>query len=443
LEGLDSCGSPVFAMINGNKGMIYPGFAQHESALRSPTRAITFGVLWVGIMLSPLSDFLSVYALKGQANSDVDARFSLFLRGAIVAVALVSMLCSGCIRLSSYRIFLMMSVTVAMSCVSLAMGDITGGELVAQIVVIAKVFSVFIYAAALSDLDDRQVESIAFAMRVALFIYAVSIIAGACFSIDMFRSYRGDTQIRAGYKGIVYAQNEASALLLAGMALAYIRVLRDGWRRTDVVFAATIFVAAFLLGTKGAIVACLGVFAAYSYARFGVAKATMRVMMLVGILSCGVAAVYLLSPAVRQAIDLSISYFTYHGDHAGGGKVATVLLSGRNVKFANVWDALTKQSFMPLLIGGYPTARYQIEMDGPDLALIMGIPLFIVYINDIFKLYLGRGGSRISRFGRYFLALLIILSCTAGHILTSAVVAPYLALLGDLVRRGSRTAHPC
>ncbi|WP_322070802.1 O-antigen ligase family protein [Paraburkholderia bannensis] len=398
-------------------------------------------VLFFGIALSPLSDFMSVYALKGQVGGDMGARYSLFVRGAMVAGLLAVMLFSGRVRFSNLRTCLLALLVVLVSCAALSFDEMAGGEFIEEVIVIAKVFSFFIYVAAFAELEDAQLEKIETLIRITLLVYALAIIAGAVFSIDIFRSYRGDTQIRAGYKGIVYAQNEASALLLSGMALAYLHVIRNGWSARRIGLVVALFAAAFLLGTKGALVACFGVVAAYSFARYGVVKATVWLATVIVLMLATAVAIYYLVPSVHQAVDLSIQYFSYQSDHAGGGKIATVLMSGRNVKFANVWDDLADKNFLPLLTGGYPIVRYLIEMDGPDLALIMGIPVFCLYLWSIFKLYARPGDGQVAQYGKYIFVLLIIIACTAGHVLTSAIVAPFLAVVADLVRRWSNDSR--
>jgi hypothetical protein len=414
------------------------GGAARDSAWDRSARAMIALVLMIGIALSPLADFMSVYALKGQASGEMGARYSLFVRGVMVAGVFAVMLLSGRVRLSNWRICMVALIAIIMSCASLAFDEMSGGEFLEEVIVIGKIFSLFVYVAAFSELKDSQLKKIEVLMRMTLLIYALSIFAGAVFSIDIFRSYRGDTQIRAGYKGIVYAQNEASALLLSGMALTYLQVIRKGWSAKHIGLIVTLFVAAFLLGTKAAIVAGFGVVAVFAFARYGALKAAVWLAVIaVLMLAAAIAAYYFVSP-VRNAVDLSFQYFSYQSDHIGGGKAATVLLSGRDIKFSNVLDELSGRDFLPLLTGGYPVVRYLIEMDGPDLALIMGIPVFCLYLRDIYRLYSRSGDGQVAQYGRYFFILLMLIACSAGHVLTSAIVAPYLALIADIVRRWSK-----
>lgn len=408
-------------------------FGSNAGRRGNPLRAMILPILLVGLSMAPLFDFLSVYALKGKVGGDIGARYSLFLRGGMVAALTATLLLGGRARLSNWQIGLMSLITILASFVSLAFADMAGSEFVEQVIAIAKIFSLFIYVAALSDLTGNKLERVEKFARMTLLVYALAIIAGALFSIDIFRSYRGDTQIRAGYKGIIYAQNEASALLLSGLALAFMGALRRGWQGKNVAFVVILIVAAFSLGTKGAVVAVFGVIAVYCYSKYGLVKASIRLAPIVVIVLMAVLAVYYLSASVRQAVDLSVQYFSFQSDRASGDKVATILLSGRNVKFSNVWDDLSDRYFVPLLTGGYPIVRYPIEMDGPDLALIMGIPVFSLYLYYLFKLYVRRGGGYIAIYGRYFFVLLMLMASSAGHVLTSAIAAPYLALIVKLV----------
>ncbi|HKR44365.1 MAG TPA: O-antigen ligase family protein [Paraburkholderia sp.] len=396
-------------------------------------------ILLVGIGLTPMGDFLSVYALKGQVGGDAGARYSFLVRGAMVTGLVAAMLLDGRVRVSNWRVGALALLVGFMSCVSLANGGMDAKEFTEEIIAIAKVFSLFVYFTAFSELSDRQIEKVEAVMRVTLVIYALAIVAGAAFSIDIFRSYRGETQIRAGYKGVIYAQNEASALLLSGFALICLGVLRRGWDTQSKGIIGLLFTASFLLGTKAAVVSGLGVVAVYSYARYGLLKATVRFTLTLMALLLFALGVYYASPAVHQAVDLSIQYFVYHRDHASEDAIATVIMSGRNVKFVKVWEELSNESFLPLLAGGYPTVRYPVEMDGPDLALIMGIPVILIYLLDLHRLYVLSPNGCIARYGKYFFLLLLMVACSAGHVLTSAIVAPYLAMIAALVHRWSES----
>lgn len=408
-----------------------------RSGISYLAKPLVWFLLVAGFALSPIGDFLSVYALKGSVGGDFSARYSLILRGVVVGGIFICMSLRGTVTYSTVRILFLVTVAIGASTISYGFAQMTPGEYVEEVIAILKVFSFFVYVAALSGLSDRQLAIVERVVRAVLLIYALAIIAGAIFSIEMFHSYRGDIQIRAGYKGIVYAQNETSALMMVALAYAYLRVLRIGWTIVDAMFIGTLLIASSLVGTKGAVVGALGVIFAFYYARYGVLKATLRAASLVVLLTVIAVLIYLSVPAVQKAVDLSVDYFQYHRDHASSDGLLTILMSGRNVKFANVWSELARENYVALLTGGYPTVRYPIEIDGPDLLLALGFPVFLIYFYDLRRNLVCRRRGSIARFGRLFFVVLILIAFTAGHVLVSAIVAPYIALVAVIVKRSA------
>lgn len=386
-----------------------------------------------GIALSPVGDFLSIVA--SQAGGE--GRFSLLVRGGMIAGFLLALILSGRVSRSGGAMIALALLSISGSAVSYALAGMTGKEFVNQAVFIFKVFSFFIGYAALSRLPTRRLDALRPLIGVVLFVYAAAIIAGALLSIDLFRSYQAQTHIRAGYKGIVYAQNEASALLIVGLAYVYLQALKTGWKRYDKLLLASLFCASFLLGTKGAVVGALGVTVAYLYARHSVLGATWRASVVIGLLAVVAIGAYIAIEPVRDAVDLTIRYFQYHYDHASGDGLLTILLSGRDVKFATVWADLAQQDYISLLTGGYPVVRYQVEIDVPDLILALGLPVFALYIVTFAAHFVRRGGTRVARFGMLFFIVLIAVACSAGHVLVSALIGPYLAVIAVAIRRGA------
>jgi hypothetical protein len=391
----------------------------------------------VGIALSPLGDFLSVRASSGSDGGD--ARYSLILRGGVIVGLIVGMLLSGRTRSANWRNALLAALAVVVSSVAYAAGEMSGKEYIEQSIFVLKVFSFFVYFAALTGLTDRQLARLEPVVRMALLVYGAAIVVGAALSIEMFRSYAadGDVQIRSGYKGIVYAQNEASALMIVGIAYGYSRVLRWGWRVTDAIFLASMLAASTLVGTKAAAGGALVVTIAYFYARHSVFGATLRAGIAVAVIAALAFAAYLAIPGVAAAVDLTVRYFTYHYDNAGGDGVLTILLSGRNVKFAEVWREIGRRDYAALLTGGYPVVRYLVEIDGPDLMLSLGLPIFVFYLKALGGAFVVRSRRPLARFGKTFFVILLIVACTAGHVLNSAVISPYLAIIAVIVRRGA------
>ncbi|MFM0552058.1 O-antigen ligase family protein [Paraburkholderia sediminicola] len=355
----------------------------------------------------------------------------------MVAGLLLFLLANGRVKLSSWRTALLAVVAIVASIVTCAFGNMSSAEFAQQAVFILKVFSFFVCLAALSGMSDGQLEKLEPIVRFTLFAYALAIVAGAVFSIDMFRSYWADTQIRSGYKGIVYAQNEASALMIVGLGYGQLRVLKSGWSVWNGALVGSIVLASCLVGTKAAMAGAVAITCSYFYCRHRVPQATFRALTLVAALVGIAVAAYLSLPGVRSAVDLSLQYFTYQHDHAGDGGVLTMVLSGRDVKFSNVWDEVAKDGYVPLLTGGYPVVRYLVEIDVPDLVLAMGLPVGVFYLWGVGKAFLYRESGAVPRFGKWFYIVLMATACTAGHVLVSAIVSPYLAMIAVQVKRAA------
>ncbi|KER74451.1 hypothetical protein HR51_05130 [Burkholderia cepacia] len=396
-------------------------------------------VLGIGLILSPVGDFLAVYAKASAAAQGGDARASLLIRGVMIAGLFVATL--GGMRVRRFDLVLTAAVAVCV-CTTLgayAMDMFTKRELIEQLIFVVKVFSFFVYPAAMSLLSDRrlrQVETIAFA---TLLIYGAAIVLGALLSIEMFRSYQAQTHIRSGYKGIVNAQNEAAALIVVSIGFGYLHALLRGWSKRSISLVFCMFIAAMLTGTKGAVVGVLGMTCAYFYSRHNALKATGRIATVVGAMAVSAVLAYLFVSQVSQAVELTLRYFEHQGGRLGGDKAVTLLLSGRNLKFANVWDELRQHEFVPLLTGGYPVIRYMVEIDIPDLVLTFGLPVFAVYLTGLVRAFVPRSrqtGSR--RFGGLFFFVMLAMASTAGHVLGSAIVSPYLALIAVMIQRDLR-----
>jgi len=406
-------------------------------------RRLAATLVWVifscGVVLSPLANFLSVRASHGGATGDV-SRFSLLVRGGMIVSLMSAMLLSTKGRASNWGLALLALAAIASTAVVYGVDGMSVREFAEQSILVVKVFSFFVYFSALSGLSDRRLAKLELLIMVALLSYAVAIVSGAALSIEMFRSYQADTQIRSGYKGIVYAQNEASALVIVSLAFGYLRVLRFGWRMVDTLFVVSMLIAAMLTGTKGAAVGALGVTCAYFYARHNLVVATLRAGATVALLIGAALIAYLAIPQVYEAAELSLRYFAYQSGRISGDKLLTMLLSGRNLKFAAVWEGLAQHNYVELLTGGYPVTRYMVEIDLPDLVLTFGLPIFALYFMALHKAFVYRTQSRPTiRFGKLFFLVLVAVASTAGHVLGSAVVGPYLAFIAVLVGRCAET----
>ncbi|WP_175995495.1 O-antigen ligase family protein [Burkholderia stabilis] len=399
-------------------------------------------VLGLGLILSPVGDFLSVYAKNSVAVQGSDARVSLVVRGLMIAGLLTATLWSFRAQIAGVRVAIAAALAVCVTLVSYALGSMTPREAVEQVIYVLKVFSFFVYPAAMMQLGDKRLAQIETVVFASLLAYGAAIVLGATLSIEMFRSYQAQTHIRSGYKGIIYAQNEAAALVVVSIAFGYLHALVRGWSLRSVALVGCMLIAALLTGTKGAVVGVLGMTCVYFYSRHNAIKATRYAVIMIGGLAVSAVLAYLFIPQVSQAVELSQRYFSSQGSRIGSDKIATLLLSGRNLKFAAIWADLRQQDFVALLTGGYPVVRYMVEIDVPDLILMFGLPIFLVYFIALIRAFVRRGPhTRGRRFGLLFFLVLIAMASSAGHVLGSAVIAPYLALIAVMIQRDVRHAR--
>jgi hypothetical protein len=418
-----------------------PQFSETNSRVAA---TLAWAVLIIGLGLFPIGDFLSVYAAKGAATQGADARISLLLRGVTIAGLTASLMYGFRItRTGLWRVIAFAFVLCA-TFGSYVLGVLAKNELQEQLIFVLKVFAFFVYPAAMRMLSDRrlrQVESVAF---VSLMIYGLSIVVGAALSIDMFLSYQADTHIRSGYKGIIYAQNEAAALVVVSIGFGYLHALLRGWSWRTILLIGCMLVAAPLTGTKGAILGALAGTCAYFYSRYNAIKATFYAALILLALVTVAASAYFFLPKVSAAVDLSLRYFQHQGGRIGDEKILTLLLSGRNLKFANVWDEVQKNNYIELLTGGHPVVRYMVEIDIPDLVLAFGLPIFLIYFGALAQNF-ARGGSdrQVSRFTQIFFWIVVAMASTAGHVFVSAVIGPYLALVAVISQRARRSPRAC
>jgi hypothetical protein len=391
-------------------------------------------ILVMAFCLTPVADFLTVKAASG---SEAGARYSLFFRGLLLGALLFTSFFFGKIKLKSCVTALLAIIPICAATVMVLLGQMTVSEFGEQVIFVSKIFTFFVYAAAIACVNDQKLLKLEKIMLAGLMVYASCIIIGAIFSIEIFRSYQANTQIRSGYKGLVFAQNEASALMVAGLGYTYLNLLQKGWRFFTVVPILALIFASLLIGTKAAAIGAIAVMCAYFFARYSMVGAAARTGSAVAVL-LGIAIVaFFTVPAIRDAATLSQSYFQYHYERATDNAILTILLSGRNQKLAQVWSDIAHSNYSFAFTGGYPITRYFVEIDIPDLVFCLGLPVFSVYFFKLFREFSFPSSSKVARYGRLFFFVLLALACTAGHTLNSAVTSPYLAFIAVLIRRRS------
>ncbi|OHV09516.1 O-antigen ligase family protein [Kushneria phosphatilytica] len=387
-----------------------------------------FWVIAVGFLFMPIADFVSVYL----HNNDYSySRVSLILRGVVYFCALI-FVGYGCrLKTKELFLFLLFGLPVASSLIWVGVGLYDTGAFLQSMNMLIKVFGLFLFykffQEELSPDKELLLEKV---IMCSLLTYFVFVLVGAIFSIDLFRSYPVSSG-RAGYKGVVWAQNEASALFITGVLLGFYKIyLGNGgykkWSWLLIGAAATL-----LLGTKAAIIGLLLCCFVYFTSKKGIMKALGLCFVLSFLMGVFALLLYFLNSSFRESINSSFDYFRIQFENYNNQNLISLMLSNRDQKLEHIIRDILPSNYLYLLLGGYPVSLYRSEIDFPDLVLLLGVPLFVVYLFGIFRLG-SSSGIREGKVSIYkFLAFLVVvfMSNTSGHFLTSGVASPYLAFL--------------
>ncbi|WP_081798192.1 O-antigen ligase family protein [Pseudomonas sp. RL] len=379
---------------------------------------VLFYLLGFSFFVGPFFDFLSIYL------EYVDAEFSrvtLITRAFFLALFFILLLLKWRISPGTCVWFLYFS-PVMFSAVYFSLGSYGFIVFLENIVLIIKFLSFFLYLYILQAMDKRDFVSLKNFVYLSLFVYSLSIIIAASFDISFLRSYEGD---RFGYKGFVYAQNEASALLLFGLLISAVDIVTTQSLRSRILFLCC-FVAAVLLGTKTGLIIPFFVMALIFLYKTGFAKAAIySLLSLLFFLAAGYALVSGTS-FFEDAFLSSYSYFKYQFDNYAEGSIITLLLSGRDYKVVEIFREYVLGNPFYLFFGGYPMGQYSAEIDFVDLILLFGAPLAALYFLKLLSAFRACSGP-LRVFYLISFCIVLFFSNTAGHFLYSALVLPYMA----------------
>lgn len=294
------------------------------------------------------------------------------------------------------------------------------------LVMIKYVYVFFVYYLVKNIIDSApRLEGIAKTLDISFGIYVFFIFLGLATGNDMFRSY---VDIRPGYKGIIYAQNETTGFMLLAVLWFFVRAYekRRAWFWLFVVTFAS-----FVVGTKGLLIGVPVLLAALAVVSFRLGKAVFAMIFSgIAVFMAGEWA-YQNLPAFNDAVGQFFGYMTYHFEHSDNDSLFALLISGRNEKVAYLINTVMTQSPWNLLIGGAPIGGYLSESDPVDISAAFGFPFLLLYAFLYWRMFFFEVAKRTwarRMLGMFFLVW-IITAVAGGHILCSAVCAPFLACI--------------
>ncbi len=260
-------------------------------------------------------------------------------------------------------------------------------------------------------------------LDIVLVVYLLFIFVGLFTGNDMFRTYWDG--FRPGFKGIILTQNEATGTVLVAIFWFGLRYFS---RVRHVLFFAASILAALVLGTKGALLACVPLVGGMLWARYGMIKMLPAFVLLVSVFVALSLLAYQYSETVHAGVTLFSNYMAEHfsGDSTRG--IIDLLTSGRSDRLESFLPTLAN-TFSPwFLVSGMPIAYGSFEIDPVD-AFLRGGLLFLVLLLAaywmMFRFSGGRGGKR------YKLVLFVVwmgISFTGGHLWMASTTAPMLII---------------
>lgn len=227
-----------------------------------------------------------------------------------------------------------------------------------------------------------------------------------------------------GSKGFFYAGNEVAGVLMTiAPIVLYITIKKytiKSYKFLTLIFAC--LVSSILLGTKSGL---LGIFVIIFYIIWNYAKIKRTYIILFTTTVIGGAAYY-----IYNHFAFMYNRFLYSFNDRGMGWMA--LLSNRDIYYEEIMPDFYNANFVNSILGlGMPYKT--IEIDFFDFLYISGyLGVLILIIFWIISIRNCQGKDEISSVIRFTNYLLIGVSFIAGHIYSSAMAGPFIAIINIL-----------
>jgi hypothetical protein len=385
----------------------------------------------------PFADFLSVYARD--INHSSLERISLFYRFFIFLCLLI--ICSASItkKMLTIIISLFIFISVFIGKYIYSMYDET--LLLESILLFIKFYMFFLFFEGFTSIQKNNVINITHIFiffNALILIYVAPIILGSLFNIELFKYYDSE---RWGVKGIIVSGNEASAFLLSSLTWFFLN--KKSFFNSICILV--VMSAMILSGTKASILGLLMLTLGALWSKNPISfiyKGTIFVLIFIAITFL----LYNYNISFQDAVLKTFSYFEYQYYHFANGSLVSLALSGRDIKLYTVYSSILENEILSLIIGGYPIAGYTVEMDVFDLIPLVGFFGTIFYFFIWFS-YWNKKSTNLKiyqkRLKRVFLFVFIFLAFFGGHMFSSAVAAPFIALLSIKFIQTTNTKVAC
>ncbi|CAH7020171.1 membrane hypothetical protein [Vibrio chagasii] len=233
-----------------------------------------------------------------------------------------------------------------------------------------------------------------------------------------FKTY-GDTS-RFGFKGVIGAANETAILLIVMLYWSLNRFLKIKNMTNLIIFLITI-ISCMTLGTKSTL---LSVIIAINYIFFTQSKSkTYKYITLSFIIIAFVTIVIRYQQELSNYLNVYLEFFKSKLESEDFSSYLRVLLSGRDYKLQIVVEQMMGDILYVALFGGWPVAKYYVEMDLVDISLFVGVPVSIIFLFAYYRCVFIYDSNKIVKTLVFNLTLIMV---TAGHVLFSFIYIPFL-----------------
>lgn len=295
--------------------------------------------------------------------------------------------------------------------------DVNSSVVLEHSLIFFKLISFPLLALAIINLnEDERNLYIKCIFRVGL-VYVLLVPVSALLGPE-FKTY-GDTS-RFGFKGVIGAANETAILLIVMLYWSLRRFFKIK-NSTNFIILLIVILSCMTLGTKSTL---LSVFIVITYIFFTQSKSRFyKYITLFSIVMVLCTIVIRYHQELSNYLDIYMEFFKSKLESEDISSYLRVLLSGRDYKLQVVVEQMMGNTLYVTLFGGWPVARYYVEMDLVDISLFIGVPLSIMFLFAYYRCIFIYSTENIVKLLAFNLTLVMV---TAGHVLFSFIYIPFL-----------------
>lgn len=262
---------------------------------------------------------------------------------------------------------------------------------------------------------------------VTAFVQISVIIISFIFDIELFSPFYA---ARFGYAGIMAAQNENATILFLFL---FFFLYRFEYLKRGILLIFATLAACFFTGMKSIVTLAPITLLIYLVRKIFVEGLQKKTVMMALISTFMVILFYFQQDYILLRIEKSLNYYEYRFTQEQ--MYLTEFLFGRFYRFIEAIDMLQGQEnfILIMLFGGIDITELSTESDIGDLILRTGIVGSCVLLAIYFKTICSSIIEDSKFMSRFFEVAWVIFVALAGHIIFSAIIGQYLALLLSLL----------